>query len=364
MTLASAMQLSHAGAARATPTPGSLNPKPCTAPASAGHSCLGSRPLRSCRRPRCAAAGRDGAGDVNGDEEPTRFEGRVIANNAASVNGKLRTLVVGVTDARGSPSLNHRKASAGTLFKQQQWVDGFETPGQYIILTDIDSGKAIRKPISVSPYHARSTAPGTDVTVVEVLLDTNSPDGDENFFASAQPPTQLSVSPVKGCGFENPLFPEYNLGSAIARGHAVVLVAGGSAGLGPLRAAMEWPNLSSHADKHPVTLFYMRAGDQESAAYIQEWDQWREGGAKVVPCYGDLEQDVFKMQQTLVTGGAEFGGKFDTVLGRYPSDVTVLVAGLTGEEMKSVLQIFSTNRKVPKQQILVMPDFAIKKKKL
>ena len=174
---------------------------------------------------------------------------------------------------------------------------------------------------------------------------------------------RLSASAVKGAGFENPLFPEYNLSSAIERGHAVVLVAGGSAGLGPSRAAMDWPNLSSHCDGHPVTLFYLHAEDKESAAYIQEWDQWREGGAKVVPCYGDFEQDIFKIQQTLVTGGEEYGGKFDTVLGKDASKVTVLLAGLTGEETKSVLRIFTANKNVPKEQILVMPDFAIKKKK-
>lgn len=90
--------------------------------------------------------------------------------------------------------------------------------------------------------------------------------GDENFFASAQPPMRLAVSAVRGGGFENPLFPEYNLQSAIERGHTIVCVAGGSSGLGPLRSALEWPNLSSHSDQHPVTLFYTRAGDQESAA--------------------------------------------------------------------------------------------------
>lgn len=101
----------------------------------------------------------------------------------------------------------------------------------------------------------------------------------------------------------------------------------------------------------------------ESAAYVEEWDIWRESGAKVVPCYGDFEQDVFKIQQTLMTGGVEFGGNFETVLGRDKKKVTMLIAGLTGEETMSVLQIFSTNKGVPKEQILVMPDFAIKKKK-
>ena len=40
----------------------------------------------------------------------------------------------------------------------------------------------------------------------------------------------------------------------------------------------------------------------------------------------------------------------------------MLTAGLSGDEASALLQIFSTNKKVPKEQILVMPDFALKKK--
>jgi hypothetical protein len=50
-------------------------------------------------------------------------------------------------------------------------------------VTDEASGKSIRKPVSVSPYHARTTAPNSDVSVVELLLDSESGDADENFFA-------------------------------------------------------------------------------------------------------------------------------------------------------------------------------------
>jgi len=57
--------------------------------------------------------------------------------------------------------------------------------------------------------------------------------------------------------------------------------------------------VSSHADGHPVTLFYMNAGGMPSAAYVQEWDTWREGGAKVVPSYGDTDDGLFKIQQAL-----------------------------------------------------------------
>jgi len=36
-------------------------------------------------------------------------------------------------------------------------------------------------------------APNSDVSVVELLLDSESGDADENFFAASQPPMQLKV---------------------------------------------------------------------------------------------------------------------------------------------------------------------------
>jgi hypothetical protein len=69
----------------------------------------------SRRRLRCDAA-------AGGAEET--FEGDLIANNAASLNGKLRTLVVSIKDARGEAYANHRKSSSGTLFKEERWIDG------------------------------------------------------------------------------------------------------------------------------------------------------------------------------------------------------------------------------------------------
>jgi len=53
----------------------------------------------------------------------------------------------------------------------------------------------------------------------------------------------IKVSAVKGAGFENVIFPEYNLASAIEGGHSIVCVAGGSRGMGPLRAVMESPQV-------------------------------------------------------------------------------------------------------------------------
>ena len=50
-------------------------------------------------RPRCDAAAGDGG--AAGEQDDELFDGDLIANNAASVNGKLRTLVVGITDEQG-----------------------------------------------------------------------------------------------------------------------------------------------------------------------------------------------------------------------------------------------------------------------
>jgi hypothetical protein len=70
---------------------------------------------------------------------------------------------------------------------------------------------------------------------------------------------------------------------------------------------------------------------------------------------------LFAVRQAIAGGGGG-GGNFDRVVGADPKKTTVLMAGLSGDDASALLQIFSTNKKVPKEQILVMPDFALKKK--
>ena len=332
-------------------------------------------------------------GDVSSgaaaDERASEFaDASVIANNAASLDGKLRTLVVGVEDAQGDERLNHRNPTSGTLFKHRRWLDDYVVPGQHVTLVDLDSGKQVTLPVSVSPYRARATAPNADVSVVEFLLDADSDDGDENFFAKTQPPARLVVSRVHGSGFENPLFPkDFNLKAAVDAGHAIVLLAGGARGMGPMRAALEWPIVASHADKHPVTLFYLHAGARESngasSAFVQEWDEWRGGGVAVVPLYGDKpgftdqpgdtnggEENAAMRSalsdassavlavRTAIAGGAaaEFGGKGRKALGDDPSATTVLMAGLTREETKTMFAVFADTHGVPKSNIIALPE--------
>lgn len=340
------------------------------------------------RAPRSRGAVSSGAA---ADDRASDFaEASVIANNAASLDGKLRTLVVGVEDAQGDERLNHRNPTSGTLFKQRRWLDDYVVPGQQVTLVDLDSGKQVTLPVSVSPYRARATAPNADVSVVEFLLDADSDDGDENFFAKTQPPARLVVSRVHGSGFENPLFPkDFNLKAAVDAGHALVLLAGGARGMGPMRAALEWPVVASHADKHPVTLFYLHAGARQSngasSAFVQEWDEWRAAGVAVVPLYGEKTQSgdagektsenrenredatnsalsdassAVLAVRTAIAGGAaaEFGGKGRKVLGDDPSAVTVLMAGLTREETKTMFAVFADTHRVPKSNIIALPE--------
>lgn len=284
----------------------------------------------------------------------------VLANNAASLDGKLRTLVVGVTDFQGDERLGHRNATSGTLFKHDRWLDQYTTPGQEVTLVDLDSGKSCKRAISVSPYRARATAPNTDVSVVEFLLDSGSDDGDENFFAKAQPPCRLLVSSVTGSGFANPMFRELNLKNAVDDKHALVLIAGGARGIGPMRAALEWPVVASHADKYPVTLFYLNAGAKQSngksSAFVEEWDEWRAGGVGVVPLFGGTESmdgNVFQVQSAIAGGvPVECGGKGRKILGNDAEKVTVLMAGLTREETKTAIAVFCDTHGVPKSNLL------------
>lgn len=74
------------------------------------------------------------------------------------------------------------------------------------------------------------------------------------------------------------LFNSYvGLLSAAEDSRPLLLIGMGARGMGPLRAALEWTPVQAHATANPVTLVYA-AQCQQSAAYIADWDQWREAG--------------------------------------------------------------------------------------
>ena len=83
------------------------------------------------------------------------------------------------------------------------------------------------------------------------------------------------------------LFNSYvGLLSAAEDSRPLLLIGMGARGMGPLRAALEWTPVQAHATANPVTLFYVAQG-QQSAAYLADWDQWREAGV------GDTTQSLF-----------------------------------------------------------------------
>lgn len=80
------------------------------------------------------------------------------------------------------------------------------------------------------------------------------------------------------------LFNSYvGLLSAAEDSRPLLLIGMGARGMGPLRAALEWTPVQAHATANPVTLVYA-AQCQQSAAYIADWDQWREAGVGDLPC--------------------------------------------------------------------------------
>ena len=62
--------------------------------------------------------------------------------------------------------------------------------------------------------------------------------------------------------------------------------------------------------------------------------------------------------RTAIAGGAaaEFGGKGRKALGDDPSAVTVLMAGLTREETKTMFAVFADTHGVPKSNIIALPE--------
>ena len=79
------------------------------------------------------------------------------------------------------------------------------------------------------------------------------------------------------------LFNSYvGLLSAAEDSRPLLLIGMGARGMGPLRAALEWTPIQAHATASPVSLFYVTQC-QQSAAYLADWDQWREAGVSSDP---------------------------------------------------------------------------------
>lgn len=76
--------------------------------------------------------------------------------------------------------------------------------------------------------------------------------------------------------------PEVNLVASLEGGHPLVVLSAGARGIAPVRAALSWTPVLAHAGSCRVAVFYV-AASQAAAAYLLEWDTWREAGVSAAP---------------------------------------------------------------------------------
>ncbi|DBB01404.1 TPA: hypothetical protein ACH3X1_000070 [Trebouxia sp. C0004] len=268
----------------------------------------------------------------------------VTQNRNVSADGCMRSLTISIDDP--AHFIEGRK-----MARRQdglRWIDTYKLPGQMIGIKFCPKGQSEPTQtakrlyaISSSPYDSRRDSVMLDASIIEVLVDRHG-GADEAALADLGPGGLLAVSQVVGRGYAS-LFNSYvGLLSAAEESRPLLLIGMGARGMGPLRAALEWTPVQAHATANPVTLFYVAQG-QQSAAYLADWDQWREAGVRVQPVYipelqgeaaasgnGDatannaiiqdvLEQAIFGDEQGLMGS-----------LGGDPRDCAVLISGLPG----------------------------------
>ena len=59
----------------------------------------------------------------------------------------------------------------------------------------------------------------------------------------------------------------------------ILALAVGLKGIAAIRAVLNWAPVQAHATSHRVTAYYVTKSPS-SAAFLSEWDQWREAGVR------------------------------------------------------------------------------------
>jgi hypothetical protein len=67
--------------------------------------------------------------------------------------------------------------------------------------------------------------------------------------------------------------------ASLEAGHPLLVVCAGVRGIAPVRAALAWTPVLAHAGSCHVSVFYV-ADSPPAAAYLSEWDTWREAGVR------------------------------------------------------------------------------------
>ncbi|GFR40372.1 hypothetical protein Agub_g920 [Astrephomene gubernaculifera] len=224
----------------------------------------------------------------------------VVRNDAQSLDGRVRVLHLSVAD--------HVDMLYGRRVKgvpdATRWIESYTIPGQCVgvRLPPRQQPPAAASPpssaaspprrlysIASSPYASRRDSAYVDASLIEIVVERGSGDPEEAQLAELGPGTQLEVTQVIGRGFCS-LLDSYNgVTHALEEGRNLVLIGCGSRGISALRSALSWQPLLAHAasrSAHPpaVSALYL-AACAGRAAFVAEWDGWREAGILIRPLY-------------------------------------------------------------------------------
>lgn len=137
--------------------------------------------------------------------------------------------------------------------------------------------------IACSPYETRRDSAYIGGSIVEVVVDRRA-GGDEAALADLAPGAAVEVSQVVGRGFAS-LFNSYSgLPASLEEQRNILVLAVGLKGIAAVRSALNWAPVQAHASSHRVAAYYVTRSPS-SAAFLAEWDAWREAGVAFHPLY-------------------------------------------------------------------------------
>eukprot|EP00798_Chlamydomonas_sp_ICE-L_P031293 gene31293-6441_t len=266
----------------------------------------------------------------------------IMRNDAASLDGTVRLLHVSVED---HVEVLYGKKIQGVV-DEMRWIDNYTMPGQCVALR-VPSDESVTSthlfPLANSPYQAKRDSYGLDASIIEIVVDKESAVKNEAALAELGPGSLVEVSQVVGRGFAS-LFNSYvSVMSALEEGRPLILLCASTRGIVPMRALLNWTPIQAHATTHKVTALYVTKSSSK-AAFITEWDLWRESGAEFAPQYINCDVCKKENQQAVLDAldKAMFlrEGGFDS-LGT-ARGASILIAGLSGEVSSQIAKRLTT----------------------
>eukprot|EP00193_Tetraselmis_chui_P008277 CAMPEP_0177767002 /NCGR_PEP_ID=MMETSP0491_2-20121128/8835_1 /TAXON_ID=63592 /ORGANISM="Tetraselmis chuii, Strain PLY429" /LENGTH=366 /DNA_ID=CAMNT_0019283473 /DNA_START=216 /DNA_END=1316 /DNA_ORIENTATION=+ len=260
----------------------------------------------------------------------------VVENRAESADGVVRTLVLSVED--DVPYLDGRKRKH--VQQRTRWIDNYKQPGQKVSLRFPGADKPLKTTaVASSPYQTHAKSADFAAGIIEVLVEHGEGEVDEKL-ADLAPGAELQVSDIAGLGFASVFDKDVGLAHTLEEGKNILMIAQGTEGIAAIRSALEWTPVQAHATEHHVALVYL-CKNRGSAAYLKDWDVWREAGITVKPVYfaEELEGVVIAPEAAVdklaFTIYNDDNGLAGTIGGR-PADCTVLMAGMNGDVTRAL----------------------------